>query len=110
MLAQWPSFGRNPRGSPDFLAYPVQKAGLRRVLGTWVPRCLAVARFASSPKAALAFRMQPYLRSPDLVLPGHLHGTGCLSVRAIDTTYSTAVWRATFGFELVLSWPLPAWD
>ena len=53
MLAHVPSFGRNPRGSPDFLAYPVPKACMH-VLGTWVPRRLGVARSASSPKAAQA--------------------------------------------------------
>ena len=53
MLAHVPSFGRNPRGSPDFLAYPVPKACMN-VLGTWVPRRLGVARSASSPKAAQA--------------------------------------------------------
>ena len=53
MLAHVPSFGRNPRGSPDFLAYPVPKACLH-VLGTRVPRRLGVARSASSPKAAQA--------------------------------------------------------
>ena len=53
MLAQVPSFGRNPRGSPDFLANPVAKACLH-VLGTGVPRRLAVARSASSPEAAQA--------------------------------------------------------
>ena len=53
MLAHVPSFGRNPRGSPDFLAYPVPKACMH-ALGTRVPRCLGVARSASSPKAALA--------------------------------------------------------
>ena len=52
-LAHVPSFGRNPRGSPDFLAYPVPKACMH-VLGTGVPRCLGVARSASSPKAAQA--------------------------------------------------------
>ena len=46
MLAYVTSFGRNPRGSPDFLAYPVPKA-CRHVLGTRVPRCLGVARSAS---------------------------------------------------------------
>ena len=50
MLAHVPSFGRNPRGSPDFLAYPVPKACMH-VLGTRVPRRLGVARSASSPKA-----------------------------------------------------------
>ena len=53
MLAHVPSFGRNPRGSQDFLAYPVPKACMH-VLGTGVPRCLGVARSASSPKAAQA--------------------------------------------------------
>ena len=53
MLAHVPSFGRNPRGSPDFLAYPVPKACMH-VLGTGVPRCLGVARSASCPKAAQA--------------------------------------------------------
>ena len=53
MLAHVPSFGQNPRGSPDFLAYPVPKACMH-VLGTGVPRCLGVAHSASSPKAAQA--------------------------------------------------------
>ena len=53
MLAHVPSFGRNPRGSPDFLAYPVPEACMH-VLGTRVPRRLGVARSASSPKAAQA--------------------------------------------------------
>ena len=53
MLAHVPSFGRNLRGSTDFLAYPVPKACLH-VLGTRVPRRLGVARSASSAKAAQA--------------------------------------------------------
>ena len=53
MLAHVPSFGRNPGGSPDFLAYPVPEACMH-VLGTRVPRRLGVARSASSPKAAQA--------------------------------------------------------
>ena len=53
MLAHVPSFGRNPRGSPDFLAYPVPKACMH-VLGTRVPRLLDVARSAPSTKAAQA--------------------------------------------------------
>ena len=53
MLAHVPSFGRNPRGSPDFLAYPVRKACMH-VLGTRVPRRLGVTRSASCPKAAQA--------------------------------------------------------
>ena len=53
MLAHVPPFGRNPRGSPDFLAYPVPKACMH-ILGTRVPGRLGVARSASSPKAAQA--------------------------------------------------------
>ena len=53
MLAHVFSFGRNPKGSPDLLAYPVPKACMH-VLGTGVPRCLGVARSALSPKAAQA--------------------------------------------------------
>ena len=53
MPAQVSSFGRDPNGSPDFLAYPVPKACMG-VLGTGVPRRLGVARSASSPKAAQA--------------------------------------------------------
>ena len=51
MLAHVPSFGRNPRGSPDFLVYPFPKACMH-LLGTRVPRRLGVASSASSPKAA----------------------------------------------------------
>ena len=63
MLAHVPSFGRNPRGSPDFLAYPVLKACMH-VRGTGVPRCLGVARSASSLKAAqaLGWSLTPSLR------------------------------------------------
>ena len=53
MLAHVPSFGQNPRGSPDFLVYPVPRACMQ-VLGTGLPRRLGVARSASSPKAAQA--------------------------------------------------------
>ena len=53
MLAHVPSFGRNPRGSPDFLAYPIPKTCMN-VLGTRVLRRLGVAHSASSPKAAQA--------------------------------------------------------
>ena len=63
MLAHLPPFGRNPRGSPDFLAYPVPKARMH-VLGTRVLRCSGVARSASSPKAgqALGCSLTPGLR------------------------------------------------
>ena len=63
MFAHVPSFGQNPRVSPDFLAYPVLKACMH-VLGTGVPRCLGIARSASSPKAtqALGCSSTPGLR------------------------------------------------
>ena len=41
--------------------------------------------------------MQPYPRSPDLVWPGHLHGTGCLSARAVSTGFPTVVRRLCLG-------------
>ena len=41
--------------------------------------------------------MQPYRRSPDLVSPGQLHGTGCLSSRAVDTWFPTVVCRLCLG-------------
>ena len=41
--------------------------------------------------------MQPYPRSRDLVWPGHLHGTGCLSARAVGTGFPTVVWRLCLG-------------
>ena len=53
MLAHVPSFGGDPRGSPDFLAYAVPKACMH-VLDTGAPRRLGVTRSASSPKAAQA--------------------------------------------------------
>ena len=41
--------------------------------------------------------MQPYPRAPDLVWPGHLHGTGCLSARAVGTGLPTVVWCLCLG-------------
>ena len=46
--------------------------------------------------------MQPYPRAPDLVWPVQLHGTGCLSARAMDTWFPTVVWRLWLGLG-------PAW-
>ena len=36
--------------------------------------------------------MQPYPRFPDLIWPGHLHGTGCLSAGGMDTGFPTVGW------------------
>ena len=41
--------------------------------------------------------MQPYPRSPDLVWPGHLHGTDCLSARAVGTGLPTVVRHLCLG-------------
>ena len=41
--------------------------------------------------------MQPYPRSPDLVWPGHVHGTGCLSARTVGTGFPTVVRRLCLG-------------
>ena len=41
--------------------------------------------------------MQPYPRSPDLFWSGHLHGTGCLSPRAVGTGFPTVVRRLCLG-------------
>ena len=41
--------------------------------------------------------MQPYPRAPDLVWPGHLHGSGCLSARAVGTGFPTVVRRLCLG-------------
>ena len=41
--------------------------------------------------------MQPYPRSPDLVSPGHLHGSGCLSARAVGTGFPTVGLRLWLG-------------
>ena len=62
MLAHVPSLGRSPRGSLDSLTRPVLRACQRRGPGTLVPRCLGVAHFAWSPKAALALGCSPTTR------------------------------------------------
>ena len=50
--------------------------------------------------------MQPYPRTPDLVWPGHLHGTGCLSARAVGTGFSTVGLRLWLGPGCVWWWVL----
>ena len=55
--------------------------------------------------------MQPYPRAPDLVWPGHLHGTGRLSARAVGTGFPTVGLRLWLGPGCGWSWVLftPAW-
>ena len=56
--------------------------------------------------------MQPYHRSPDLVWPGHLHGTGCLSARAMDTWLPTVALRLCLGLGCgwVRVWAAPRYS
>ena len=63
-------------------------------------------RLESESSAGL--RMQPYPRSLDLVPPGHLHGTGCLSARAMDTGFPTAVWCLCLGLGFAVTPPILA--
>ena len=51
---------------------------------------------------------QLYPRSLDLVWPGHLHGMGCLSARAIDTGFPTVVWCLCLGLDFAVTLPLLA--
>ena len=50
--------------------------------------------------------MQPYPRAPDLVWPGHLHGTGCLNARAVGTGFPTVGLRLWLGPGCGWSWVL----
>ena len=50
--------------------------------------------------------MQPHPRAPDLVWPGHLHGTGCLSARAVGTGFPTVGLRLWLGPGCGWSWVL----
>ena len=95
MLAHVPSSGRNPRGSSAFLAYPVPKACIH-VLGTGGSEVLGCRTLRLESQSSAGLGMQPYPRAPDLVWPGHLHGNGCLSARAMDTGFPTVVWRVLF--------------
>ena len=62
--------------------------------GSEVPGCRTL-RLKSQSSAGL--RMLPYPRSPDLVWPRHLHGTGCISARAMVTGFPNVWWRLCFG-------------
>ena len=107
MRAHIPSFGRNPRGSLDLLAYPVPKACMH-VLGTGVPRCLGVPHSASSPKAALALGCS---LTPGLLISfgrGTRMALGCLNARAMDTAFPTVVWCLCLGLGFAVTPPILA--
>ena len=53
-------------------------------------------------------RMQPNPRSPDLVWPGHLHGTGCLSARARNSGFPIVVWCLCLGLGSAVTPPFLA--
>ena len=54
-------------------------------------------------KRSADLRMQPYPPSPGHIWPGDLHGTGCLSTRAMDTGFCTVASCARLGWGLSLS-------
>ena len=63
----------------------------------WSSEALGCRTLRLEFQGSAGLRMQPYPRSPDLVWPGALHGTGCLSARALDTGYPTVVWGKCLG-------------
>ena len=56
--------------------------------------------------SSAGLRMQPYPQSPDLVWPGHLHGPGCLSARAVGTGFPTVGLRWWLGLGCRWVWVL----
>ena len=63
----------------------------------WGSEVLGCRTLHLESRRSAGLRMQPYPRSPDLVWPGHLHGTGCLSARTMDTGFPTVAWRLCLG-------------
>ena len=63
----------------------------------WGSEALGCRTLRLESQSSAGLRMQPYPRAPDLVWPGHLHGTGCLSARAMDTGFPTVVWYLCVG-------------
>ena len=60
MLAHGPSFGRNPRGSPDFLVYPVPKAYRQAALSWYLgSEVLACRTLSLESQSSASLRMQP---------------------------------------------------
>ena len=75
------------------------------VLGTGVPRSLGVGTLCLESQSSAGLRMQPYARSPDLLWPGQLHGTGCLTARALEAGFCTVVWCLCFGLGFAVTPP-----
>ena len=80
MLAHGPIFGWNPKGSPDFLAYPVPKPYPQAALcWYWGSEVLGCSTLRLDSLSSAALKMQPYPRFPGHVWPGHLPGACFLS-------------------------------
>ena len=74
----------------------------------WGSEVLGCRTLRLESQSSTGLRMQPYPRSPDRVWPGHLHGTGCLSARAMDTGFPAVVRCLCLGLGFVLTPPFPA--
>ena len=72
------------------------------------PEVLGYRTLRLQSQNSAGVRMQPYPRALDLVWPGHLHGTGPLSARAMDTGFHTVVWRLCLGLSFALTPPILA--
>ena len=83
------SFGRNPRDSADFLAYPVPKVDRQAVL-SWYSGSEVLGYWALrlEPQSSEGLRMQPY---------PHMHRAGCLSTRAMGTRFPTVLEHGSSG-------------
>ena len=63
----------------------------------WGSEALRCRRLRLESQSSAGLRIQAYSRALDLVWLGHLHGTGCLSARTMDTGLPTALWRLCLG-------------
>ena len=63
----------------------------------WGSEVLGCRTFPHELQSSAGLRMHLYPWSPDLVWPGHLQGTCCLSARALDTGFPTVVWCLCLG-------------
>ena len=64
--------------------------------------------FRLESKSSAGFRMQPYPWAADLFWPGHLHGTGCFSARAMDTGFPIVLWCLSLGLGYAVTPPFLA--
>ena len=89
------------------IPFPRHTSGIARYFGSEVLGCRAL-RLESKSSAGLG--MQPYLRAPGHVWPGHMYGTGCLSARAMDTGFPTVELRVRSGSGFAATPRSPARD